>query len=383
MRFSDQVERITSSKTAEIRNQAAALRADGTPIIDMSAGDPDFDSPRTAIDGCVDALRGGETHYTVSKGLPELRTRIAEKLSKENGIDTDRQRIVVTPGAKQALFESIFSLVGEGDDVVILDPSWVSYRAIVRMAGGNVIGEPLNADAGFALGESDLAAAVDDDTEVLILNTPVNPTGAVFSKEALTALRDLAVEHDFWVIADEIYEKYVYDDAEHHSIGSLEGMSDRTVTINGFSKAYAMTGWRLGYLSAPADLVDRSVRVQSHTVSSAVNFVQHGGYSVLEDDDGFIEDIVSTFETRRDILVDALDDAGVAVETPRGAFYAFLPLAEEDDIEVCKRILSEERAATIPGSGFGLSGYLRLAYTTDTEAIKEGIERLQPYLDAS
>ncbi len=290
----------------------------------------------------------------------------------------ERSEVVVTPGAKQALFESIFSFLSEGDEAVLLDPAWVSYEAMVKMAGGELTRVTLDPETGFTPGDVDISEHVSDDTKLVIVNTPSNPTGGVFSLDELEEIRDLAVDHDFWVVSDEIYEKIIYG-AEHHSIGAMDGMRDRTITVNGFSKAYSMTGWRLGYYTAPQELLDEAGKLHSHSVSCATSFAQRGGVAAIDGPQQPVDDMVEEFESRRDALVDALADEGVEIPPPEGAFYAFVPV-DGDDLGVSETALQEEHVATTPGSAFGVEGYIRLSYAASEQRILEGVERLSNYL---
>ena len=378
-KFSESVERVEPSATLRISDLASELEGKGADVVDLSVGEPDFTTPEHIRTEAKASLDRGETGYTPSAGIPDLREAIAHKLREENGLRVERDEVIVTPGAKQALYEVILSLVREGDEVVLLDPAWVSYEAMVKMAGGELNRVTLDPDTGFTLGDTDLAEAVSDDTRLVIVNTPSNPTGGVFSRDELERIRDLAVDHDFWVISDEIYEKIRYG-AEHHSLGAMDGMSGRTVTVNGFSKSYAMTGWRLGYFVAPEEVRDQASKVHSHSVSCATSFAQRGGVAAIDGPQEPVEEMVEAFESRRDTLVDALADAGVEIPKPEGAFYAFVPVGAEDDAALCEEILQEEYVATTPGSAFGVPGYMRVSYATSEERIKEGVERVSSYL---
>jgi aspartate aminotransferase len=316
---------------------------------------------------------------TVTKGLLALREAIAEKLRVDNDLETVPEQIVVTPGSKYALYQSIEVLVDEGDEVVILNPAWVSYPAMVELAGGSITTVNLDPETGFSLGSVDLASAVSDETRALILNNPSNPTGAVFSRAELERIRDLAVDHDIWVISDDIYEKMTYG-VEHCSVGSLDGMTGRTVTTNGFSKSYAMSGWRLGYLTAPEEVIESVTRIQSQTVSSATSFAQHGAIKALQGPQESVEEMCQTYESRIDVVLDVLADAGLSIPRPQGAFYVFVPIESDNDVELCQHILHEEHVSTTPGSAFGVSGHIRLACTTTEERLQTGVERLTEYL---
>jgi aspartate aminotransferase len=374
MNFSERIRRVEPSATLAISSLASQLEADGVDVIDLSVGEPDFATPENVVQACERAVEAGHTGYPPSKGVPELREAVAEKLQAD-GLDYRADNVIVTPGAKQALYETVQTVVDDGDEVVLLDPAWVSYEAMVKLAGGDlnrVNLAPHDFQLEPALG--DLGDAVSDDTELLIVNSPSNPTGAVYSDAALEGVRDLAVEHDVTVISDEIYERITYG-VEFTSLATLDGMFERTVTINGFSKAYSMTGWRLGYLAAPEELVPEAAKLHSHSVSSATNFVQHAGIEALRDTDAAVGEMVEAFHERRDRLVALLKQHDVDVRTPDGAFYLMLPVAD-DDQQWCENVLEEAHVATVPGSAFGAPGYARISYAADIERIEEAIERL-------
>ncbi|SEQ55385.1 pyridoxal phosphate-dependent aminotransferase [Natrinema salaciae] len=373
MEFTDRVSRVEPSATLAISALATELEADGADIVDLSVGEPDFPTPENIVEAGKDAMDAGHTGYTTSAGILELREAIADKLA-DDGLDHGPENVIVTPGAKQALYEVVQVLVQDGDEVVLLDPAWVSYEAMVKMAGGELTRVDLS-DTDFQLEPAldDLAAAVSDETELLVVNSPSNPTGAVYSDAALEGVRDLAVEHDVTVISDEIYKEITYG-VEPTSLGTLEGMADRTVTVNGFSKAYSMTGWRLGYFAGPESLVDQAGKLHSHSVSSAVNFVQHAGLEALETDDAVTE-MVAAFEDRRDLVVDLLAEHDVDVAVPEGAFYMMLPV-DDDDQAWCEGAIEDAHVATVPGSAFGTPGYARISYAASEDRLEEGIERL-------
>lgn len=367
--------RIEPSATVRMGDTVREFRARDVDAINLGSGSPDFATPEHITEAAMRALGEGHTRMGMTAGLPELREAIAEKFAADNGIETGPASIGVTPGSKFALFAAITQLTREGDEVVLFDPSWVSYEAMVDLADSDIHRVPLDPEAGFSLGNVELAERVSDDTRALVLNNPVNPTGTVFSRAELGEIRDLAVDHDFWVVADEIYEKLVHD-GEHRSIGSLSGMADRTVTVNGFSKAYAMSGWRLGYYTAPQPVVDAMQAIQSQTVSSATIFAQHGAVAALEGPQTPVEEMRRIYDSRIRTAIDIIEDAGGAVSRPSAAFYLFVPVSTDDDVELAETILDEQQVATTPGSAFGVSGYLRLACTIPEERIKEGVTRL-------
>jgi aspartate aminotransferase len=374
MEFTDRVSRVEPSATLAISGLANELEAEGADVVDLSVGEPDFPTPENVVEAGKESMDAGDTGYTSSNGIAELREAIAEKLQGD-GLDYEAKNVIVTPGAKQALYETFQTLVQDGDEVVLLDPAWVSYEAMAKLAGGSLSRVDLSAH-GFRLEPAldELAETVSDDTELLVLNSPSNPSGAVYSEEALEGVRDLAVSHDFTVIADEIYERITYGDRPT-SLATLDGMAERTVTINGFSKAYSMTGWRLGYLAAPEELVDEAGKLHSHSVSCATNFVQHAGIEALENTESDVEEMVEAFESRRDLLVDLLGEHGIDVRPPEGAFYMMVPVSE-DDQQWCEGAIQDAHVATVPGSAFGTPGYARISYANSEKRIREAIDRL-------
>lgn len=374
LEFTDRVTRVEPSATLAISALATELEAEGKDVVDLSVGEPDFPTPENIIEAGQDAMDAGHTGYTTSAGILKLRESIADKLA-DDGLDHGPENIIVTPGAKQALYEIVQALIGDGDEVALLDPAWVSYEAMVKMAGGDLARVDLSAhDFQLEPALDDLGDAVSDDTELLIVNSPSNPTGAVYSDAALEGVRDLAVEHDITVISDEIYKEITYG-VEPTSLGTLEGMADRTITVNGFSKAYSMTGWRLGYFAGPEELVDQAGKLHSHSVSSAVNFVQHAGLEALENTDEAVVEMTEAFEQRRDLVVELLEDEGVDVAVPEGAFYMMLPV-DQDDQAWCEGAIEDAHVATVPGSAFGTPGYARISYAASEERLREGIGRL-------
>lgn len=374
MDFADRIQRVEPSATLAISNLAAELEADGADVVDLSVGEPDFPTPENIVEAGKDAIDAGHTGYTSSNGILELKEAIATKLAG-NGLSYDANEIIVTPGAKQALYETMQTLVDDGDEVVLLDPAWVSYEAMVKLAGGDLTRVDL-APHDFQLEPAldDLEDAISDDTQLLVVNSPNNPTGAVYSDDALAGVADLAVEHDVTVISDEIYEQITYGE-EPTSLGTFDGMAERTVTINGFSKAYSMTGWRLGYIAAPEELISQAGKLHSHSVSCATNFVQHAGVEALENTEDEIDEMIEAFAERREYLTGRLDELGVRAPDPDGAFYLMMEVAE-DDQQWCEDALQEAHVATVPGSAFGAPGYARISYANSLERIGEAVDRL-------
>ena len=373
--FADRVERVEPSATLAISNAAAELEADGIDVVDLSVGEPDFPTPENVVEAGKRAIDEGYTGYAPSDGIPELKEAIAEKFA-DDGLDYATDEIIVTPGGKQALFETFMTLLDEGDEVVLLDPAWVSYEAMAKMAGADIERVDLSPHE-FQLEPAldELAATVSDDTDFVVTNSPSNPSGAVFSDAALEGVRDLAVEHDFVALADEIYQRIAYTDDTPTSLGSLDGMGDRTVTLNGFSKAYSMTGWRLGYVGMPRPLREQASKIQSHSVSCATHFVQRAGVEALRNTEHAVAEMRSAFRERRDMLLDLFADHGKEVPFPDGAFYMMLPV-DEDDQAWCEGAIEEAHVATVPGSAFGTPGYARLSYAASEQRLREGVDRL-------
>lgn len=376
MDFAERITRVEPSATIAISNLAAELEADGVDVVDLSVGEPDFDTPENIKDAAKAAMDAGNTGYTPSDGIPELKDAIVEKLQADGLTQYGSENVIVTPGGKQALYEIFQTLIDDGDEVALLDPAWVSYEAMAKLAGGS-LARVDTAAHGFDLEPAldDLAATVSDETELLVVNSPGNPHGSIYSDAALEGVRDLAVEHDITVISDEIYKEITYDGREATSLGTLEGMEDRTITLNGFSKAYAMTGWRLGYFAGPEELIEQAGKLHSHSVTCAVNFVQHAGVEALRNVDESIEEMRSAFEQRRDMLVDLFAEYGKEVPEPEGAFYVMLPV-DGDDQAWAEAAVEEAHVATVPGSPFGTPGYVRLSYAASRERLREGVERL-------
>ena len=377
MDFTERVRRIEPSATVAISNEASELESEGVDVVDLSVGDiVDFDTPENIKTAAKEALDAGHTGYTPSSGIPALKRAIVDKLH-DGGLDQyGTDNVMVTPGGKQGLFEVFQTLAEEGDEVVLLDPAWVSYEAMAKVVGADITRVD-TAKYDFALEPAvdDLAAAVSEDTDYLVVNSPGNPHGAVYSDEALAGVRDVAVENHITVFSDEIYKEITYDGVESTSLGTLDGMRDRTITFNGFSKAYAMTGWRLGYYAAPEEVVDQAGKIHGHSVTCAVNFVQHAGVEALENTDDAVEEMRRAFQQRRDMLVDLFAEYGTEVPTPEGAFYLMVPVWD-DDVAWAEEAIEKAHVATVPGSAFGTSGWVRLAYANSEDRLREGVQRL-------
>ncbi|MDN7024806.1 pyridoxal phosphate-dependent aminotransferase [Methanoculleus sp. FWC-SCC1] len=370
--LSAKVASIAPSATIEISNAAKRMAQEGIDVISLSIGEPDFATPQHITDACIDALRRGETHYAPSQGIPELTAAIAEKISTENGFAASPDQVIVTCGAKDAIYEAMEAVVNPRDEVLILDPAWVSYEPCVQLAGARPRHHALDPGS-FQLDDS-LLEAVTPDTRMIVINSPSNPSGAVLDERSLRLVADICTDHDIIALSDEIYEKLVYG-REHISLAGIGDMAERTITVNGFSKAYAMTGWRLGYAVAPDQVIRQMNKVQQHTISHPATFAMHGAVAALTGDQGCVEEMRREFERRRDYVIAALHGMGYVTAPAEGAFYAYVKV-DSDDVEIARRWLREVHVAVTPGSAFGTPGWERLSYATSMVNLQEAMHRI-------
>lgn len=373
---------LAPSPTLAVSDRARALKAEGIDVVDLGGGDPDFITPKHIRQAATDAMNAGDTHYVASPGIPALRRAIADKLRTENGIDVEPNGgVVVTPGGKQALFEAALALVEPGDEVLIPEPAWVSYEPMVELAGGRPVPVALDPDDEFRLTADTLAAAVTPRSRVLVINSPNNPTGRVLDEAERAAVVEVATAHDLLVFSDEIYEKILYDGNRHVSVGSLPGMAERTLTFNGFSKAYAMTGWRLAYVAGPKPYIAEIEKVHSHSATCATSFVQAAGVVALTGPQAFIGDMVSAWDRRRQMVANGLSEiAGWKCLPPEGAFYAFPDIRGTgmSSMEAADFLLREAHVAVVPGVAFGDAGegHLRLSFATGDDLLRRAVEQI-------
>jgi aspartate aminotransferase len=381
---SQRLANIELSATYAILDKVQELRAAGIPIVDLGGGEPDFNTPSHINEAAILAIIEGFTHYTSSRGLPALLDAIAQKLANENGVVVNpRSDIIVTPSAKHALFISLMALLNPGDQVIIPTPSWVSYKSMVQLNGAYPVEVPLRSEDNFSISLNALETKITPRTKVILVNSPNNPTGRVLSYEEASLIVEFAKQHDLIILSDEIYEKIVYDDSTHVSLASIPGAAERTLTINGFSKAYAMTGWRLGYVAGPADIIGEILKVQQHSVGCASSFVQFGGISALQGDQQPLVSMRESYAKRRKLIVDGLNAIpGISCRVPDGTFYAFADIRGTDmnnSVEFCDWLLRKARVAVTPGTAFGSGGegHIRLSFATSSEVISDAVNRIR------
>ncbi len=377
------VRSIPASVTLAVNDKAKALQQAGQDIIALAGGDPDFPTPPHVVEAAFQAIQKGATHYPAPmKGIMPLLEAIAAKMEQENHLHCDpRTDIVVTPGGKWAIYLALAALINPGDEIIYLEPVWVSYPPMIKLAGGQPVAVSLSAADNYRITEQLLLAKVTPFTKAIMLNTPSNPTGRVLTWEELKAITKVAIEHDLYIIADEIYEKLVFDDHKHISIGSLPGMGERTLTINGLSKAYAMTGWRLGWLAGPTPIIKAATRMNSQTVSSAATFTMHAAVAALQGPQDFVEEMRLSYQARRDFMVKALNEIeGIACQNVEGAFYLFpsFPGSSKDSLGLAEALLDHAGIAGTPGIAFGSSGegHVRFSIATAMGDLERAVERL-------
>lgn len=376
---------LAPSATLSISAKAKELKAQGIDVVSMTAGEPDFDTPQVIKDACIKAIQEGKVRYLASSGLPELKTEIVKKFAS-NGINTKPENIIISTGAKFAIFQAITCLCGAGNEVVLFAPFWLSYEEMIRASGAKAVIVKTSMENDFAPTKEDLEAAITANTKLIIVNSPNNPTGAVYSKETLQMIADVAVKHNIMVLSDEIYEKLIYDEkTKHVSIASLNPqIAALSITVNGFSKAYAMTGWRLGYLSAPLWLTKRIAALQSHATSNATSFVQYAALSALRgeaDDD--VAKMIEAFAKRRQLICELLAEIPyIKFYVSQGAFYVLCDIFQTglsaDDF--AKQILEQQNLAVIPCTAFGAPNAIRLSYACSEDNILEAVKRLKEFL---
>lgn len=396
MKVSRKVQEIAPSLTLEITAKAKKMKAEGISVIGFGAGEPDFNTPEYIIDSAKKALDIGFTKYTPASGTVELKKAICDKFLKDNGLSYEPSQIVISSGAKSSLYHAICAVVDEGDEVILPSPFWLTYPELIKLAGGVCVYVETAKENGYKMTAEQFAAAVTDKTKCLILNSPNNPTGAVYSEEEIKAIAKICEEKEIMVISDEIYEKLIYDGEKHYSIAQVsEKMKDLTIVINGMSKTYAMTGWRIGYLAAPLAVAKAISSMQSHTTSNACSIAQYASVAALTDPEGdvFVSNMQKVFDERRTIMVNILKDVkDIVCIQPKGAFYVFVNVSKlygktfegkaiNGSLEFADAAL-KTGVALIPGIAFGNDECIRLSYAISKEDIEEGLKRLISFINS-
>ena len=392
--ISDSLNRIQPSATIAISNKAMQLKAEGKNVIGLAAGEPDFDTPQNIKDAAIKAIQAGKTKYTAVDGIPELKKAIVDKFKRENNLDYKPSQVSVGTGGKQVLFNALMATVNPGDEVIVPAPYWVSYPDIVMLAGGTPVFVEGKVENGFKLQAADLEKAITPKTKWLILNSPSNPSGAAYSRAELKALTDVLLKHPHvWVLSDDMYEHLVYDDFEFTTPAQVEPkLYDRTLTMNGVSKSYCMTGWRIGYGAGPEQLIKAMSKLQSQSTSNPSSIAQWAAVEALNGPQGFIDDNNKVFKERRDLVVSMLNQAkGLSCPTPEGAFYVYPSCAGAigktapsgnviaTDEDFVTELLAAEGVAAVHGGAFGMSPFFRISYATATETLEDACKRIQRF----
>jgi aspartate aminotransferase len=392
--IADRLDRISPSLTIAMTAKARALKAEGRDIISLAAGEPDFDTPRNVKDAAIAAIERGETKYTDVAGTMALRKAVCEKFRRDNGIDYKPEEILVATGGKQVIFDALVATINPGDEAVIPAPCWVSYPDIVALAEGKPVVVPCGPNQGFRITPEQLEAAITPRTKWFILNNPCNPTGAGYSEKELKGLAEVLLRHpDVWIFSDDIYEKLTYGDMKFATLVGVEPrLKDRTVTMNGCSKAYAMTGWRIGFAGAPVRLIKAMDKLQSQSTSNTSSISQAAAVEALTGPQESVEEMRKVYERRRDMVVSLLNQApGIRCPTPEGAFYVFPDIRGclgktsaggrriETDEDFCLALLEEHGVAAVHGAAFMFPGHFRISYATDDASLREACARIQKF----
>lgn len=393
MEYSRKAKNINPSITLAITAKAKALKAEGVDVVSFGAGEPDFNTPKNIIDAAVRAMEEGKTKYTPTAGILELRETICNKLEKDNNLKYNPNQIIVSTGAKQCLADVFMAILNPGDEVIVPTPYWVSYPELIKLADGIPVFVEANEKAGYKYTIEDLENVVTDKTKALVLNSPNNPTGTIYQKEELEVIAEFAKKHDILIISDEMYEKLIYDGEKHISIASLsQDAYERTIVINGVSKAYAMTGWRIGYAAAKEEIIKLMVSVQSHVTSNPNSIAQYASVEALNGPTDELVKMIAEFDNRRKFMVKRIGEIeGLDIIYPKGAFYLMINVScvygkaingktIKSSLDFSSELLEEEKVAVIPGAAFGLDKFVRLSYATSQKDIEEGLNRIENFI---
>jgi len=386
MKMSKRILEIQPSATLSISAKAKTMKAEGKPMISFSLGEPDFNSPECASKAAIEAIERGESHYTLNSGILELRKEVCNYYKRRFGLEYAPDEVLIAPGAKPLLYQALQMFVDPGDEVLLFSPAWVSYVEQIHLAGGKeVIVDTLKTD--LIPTKEAVEAVLSNKTVGMIINSPSNPSGAIYNEETLKMIADIAREKDLWIIFDEIYERLVYAPAKHVNILNVApDLRDKVILINGASKAYAMTGWRIGYALGPKPLIAKMNTLQTHLTSNASSIAQWAAWGAVKDADPDVEKMREAFEERRGVILGLVRDMPyVKVRDPEGAFYIFIDVRESpipDDMKFCEKLLEEKFVAAVPGAAFYAPGFVRFSYACSMDNIREGMQRLKEFLKA-
>lgn len=394
MELSRKAKHISPSQTLAITAKAKELKSKGLDVVSFGAGEPDFDTPDHIKEEAIRAINEGFTKYTPASGINELKQAVCEKLNVDNGLDYNIDQVLISNGAKHSLFNTFLAILEEGDEVIIPVPYWVSYPEIVKLAGGVPKYTYLVEEDNFKLDIDDLLSKITDKTKAIILNFPNNPTGNIITREELITIAEIALKNDLYIISDEIYEKIIYDGNKHLSIASLgEEIKDHTILINGVSKTYSMTGWRIGYAAANGNIIKAMSSIQSHTTSNPNSIAQKAAIAALTGSQEQLYLMVKEFARRRDYMVEKINSIqGTKCNKPSGAFYVFADISQlfgtsidnqkiTNSIELCKALIEKGEAAVIPGAAFGADNYIRISYAISLENIIKGLNKIENFIN--
>jgi aspartate aminotransferase len=384
MKLAARVGQLTPSLTLAIDTKAKAMKADGADVCNFSVGEPDFPTPAHIRKACEDAIEAGKTRYGAIAGEMPLRQAIAKKLQTENDLCYSAENVIVTNGGKHSLYNLMMALIEPDDEVIIPAPYWLSYPEMVKLAQGKPIIVQTDVANHFKITSAQLQAAITPKTKLFVLNSPSNPTGVVYKPDEIRALAEVIVKNNLYVVSDEIYEKLLYDDAKHLSIGAVSPAAfELTIVSSGFAKAYAMTGWRVGFLAGAPDLIKACSTIQGHSTSNVCTFAQYGAIAALEGSQDSVEAMRQAFAQRRKVILERVNAIpGLSCVVPDGAFYIMPGIQETrmDSLTFCEALLEEQQVVAVPGTAFGTDGYIRISYATDLDTINKGMDRLDKFV---
>lgn len=393
MELSRKAQAIEPSLTLAITAKAKEMKEKGIDVISFSAGEPDFNTPKNIINAAIKAMEDGNTKYTSVNGILQLREAICKKFKDDNGLEYNPSQIVVSTGAKQSLANTFLAILNPGDEVIVSTPYWVSYPELIKLADGKPVFVEGDEKSNYKFTKENLEKAVTAKTKAIVLNTPNNPTGTIYNKEELEVIADFAKKYNIIIISDEMYEKLIYDNENHISIASIsKDAYERTIVINGLSKSYAMTGWRIGYCAASEKIAKLMISIQSHVTSNVCSITQYAALEALNGPQDEITKMINEFEKRRNYMINRIESIdNLSIVKPKGAFYIMINIENclgkeingkilNDSMEFCASLLENEKLAVIPGKAFGLNNYIRVSYATSMEAIKEGLNRIESFI---